>query len=267
MDYVTTVLRKIYPLYIREWISWRVQKYCHNLKEKNVRLEFNSKVFLDLCKHDIGHKSIILNGFYELMLTRELIKKGQEMRVMFDVGSNYGYFSCLWASLNINNKVYAFEASPENIRPLYHNILKNNLSDKITVIPVAVGKNLGTHKFNAERNENQTGWGGLSFDNSTDSLEVDMITLDKYADDNSIEQIDVLKIDTEGADTWVLYGAKNLLKNKKIKHIFYEQNFDRMKLLNIKTDDALLFLESYNYKVRSVSATDFYAFPDTDLSY
>ena len=45
--------------------------------------------------------------------------------------------------------------------------------------------------------------------------------------------IDVLKIDVEGADTWVLYGCEQLLKQKAIRNIFFEQNGARMAELGI----------------------------------
>ena len=49
-----------------------------------------------------------------------------------------------------------------------------------------------------------------------------VVTLDEELKDVSF--IDVLKIDTEGADTWVLEGAAFLLRQKRIRHVFFEEN-------------------------------------------
>ena len=140
---------------------------------------------------------------------------------MVDVGANYGYFSCLWASKNPNNKVLAFEASPLNIGPLKNNVNKNELNEQINVIPFALGKEKGNINFNLGNNIDQTGWGGivLNKDNSTD-VEVEADTLDNYCTTNNVKKIDVLKIDTEGADTWVLYGAVKIYSKKKKLAIF-----------------------------------------------
>ena len=66
--------------------------------------------------------------------------------------------------------------------------------------------------------------------------------------------IDVLKIDTEGADYLVLCGSERLLKNKLIKNIFFELNKPRMKLLNLEVTDALKYLESMNYSYNPIGS-------------
>ncbi|KAA6351940.1 hypothetical protein EZS27_000737 [termite gut metagenome] len=128
-------------------------------------------------------------------------------------------------------------------------------------MPIAVGKEKGKLKFNLKNEDNQTGWGGLSLNKDSNLIEVDVCTLDDYAAANNISKINVLKIDTEGADTWVLYGAKELLRNKKIDHIFFENNMERMRLLNIAPNDAKDFLEKLDYVVKQQSPDDFYAYP------
>lgn len=257
------VTRIIYPLSLREKISWRVKSFFQNINDKNISLVFNKKVKLDLSKTDVGHQSIIFNGYYELDLTKAMVRLAKKGGTLIDVGANYGYFSCLWASQNSKNKVIAFEASPANVQPLTNNINKNGLSDAVTIIPTALGKEKGKLKFNLGSDSRQTGWGGLSL-SSTNSrcIEVEVDTLDNYAEENNISKIDVLKIDTEGADTWVLYGAERLLSEKKIDHIFFEHNFTRMKLLNITADEAKSFLESMDYTVEQHSSSDFYAYPN-----
>ena len=131
--------RIIYPLFIREKVSWRIHKLYPNVNDKNISLEFNNDLKFDLSKNDVGHKSIIFNGFYELRQSKTFIKLGSKGGVLVDVGANYGYFSCLWASQNKKNKVYAFEASPLNVEPLRNNVSKNTLEDQIKDIPIAMG--------------------------------------------------------------------------------------------------------------------------------
>jgi FkbM family methyltransferase len=259
--------RFIYPLTLRARISWRLQKLFSNIDDKNILLHFDKRLKMDLSKNDVGHQSIIFNGFYELELTKTIVKLGIKGGILVDVGANYGYFSCLWATQNPINKVFAFEASPVNLQPLNNNVNKNNLSGAITIIPNAIGKEKGKLKFDLATENKQTGWGGFSLKNNARAINVEVDTLDNYAEKNSIYKIDVLKIDTEGADTWVLYGAKRLLQEKKIDHIFFEHNFERMKLLNITDGEAKSFLERFDYIVEQHSPTDFYAYPKAKSSY
>ncbi len=256
--------RFIYPLSLRERISWRARKIFRKPSDRNVSLEFDKNLRFDLTHTDVGHQSIIFNGFYELDLTKNMIELAKKGGVLFDVGANYGYYSCIWAGKKKGNKVFAFEASPVNLEPLKNNISKNGLQDAITVVPHAAGKEKGKLKFNLGNQSNQTGWGGLSIQEDAQNVEVDVDTLDSIAEKRGIEKIDVLKIDTEGADTWVLYGAENLLRQKKIDHIFYEHNATRMKLLGIGEDEAQKFLESLDYIVEKQSPNDFYAYPNKD---
>ncbi|HEX8378300.1 MAG TPA: FkbM family methyltransferase [Pedobacter sp.] len=253
--------RIIYPLELREKVSWRVMKLYHDIPEKDIPLEFNRNIKLDLSKNDIGHQSIIFNGFYELGLTKTIIRLGKIGGLLVDVGANYGYFSCLWASQNSINKVLAFEASPANIQPLINNVNKNGLSKAITIISNAVGKEYGKLNFDLADGTQQTGWGGFSFENNSTTIEVEADTLDNYAVKHNVSKIDVLKIDTEGADTWVLYGAERLLKEKKIDNIFFEHNSTKMIDLNIGESESQTFLENLDYIVEQHSPTDFYAFP------
>jgi FkbM family methyltransferase len=253
--------RMVYPLILREKISCRVQKFFPDISDQGISLEFDKNLRFDLSKHDVSHQSIIFNGFYELGLSKSIMKMGKAGGVLIDVGANYGYFSCLWASQNSENKVFAFEASPLNLEPLINNVNRNKFSDQIEVIPIALGKEEGILKFDLVATELQTSWGGLTISDSPTSVEVKCDTLDDYSARHGIKQVDVLKIDTEGADTWVLYGAKKLLEEKKIKHIFFEHNATRMKLLNIGTDEAMVFLKNVGYIVEKQSTTDFYAYP------
>lgn len=216
---------------------------------------------LDLLHSDLGHQSIIFNGFYELKLSTFFVKLATEGGLLIDVGANYGYFSCLWAGQHPQNQVLAFEPAPGNLDGLENNIDKNHLSGRIEILPIALGKEKGRMRFDIRIENKQTGWGGLTMDNSSNSLEVQVDTLDNYANEHNITSIDLLKIDTEGADTWVLYGAENLLKQKKIKHIFFEHNFGRMKDLQIERGAAREFLEKCGYVVESVAMFDFHSYP------
>lgn len=255
------ITRFIYPLSLRARISYKLYRFFKNLNDKNISLQFADHVKLDVSKTDFGHKSIIFNGFYELKLTRQLVQQAKKGGVMVDVGANYGYYTCLWAAQNPNNKVIAFEASPPNVAPLINNVTKNGLNSQVTVLPMAAGKEKGEMKFSLGGHADQTGWGGFTImdDDGADVVPVD--TLDAYSEKYNIDKIDLLKIDTEGADTWVLYGAERLLREKRIAHIYYEHNVSRMQLLNINEDDSINFLHNCDYTVVRQSANDYYAYP------
>lgn len=217
---------------------------------------------MNLLSTDIAHQHIAYTGFFELNLSRKIAKLSKSGGLMVDVGANYGYYSLLWASQNRDNRVVAFEAVEGNADAMRENVSINSLSEQITIVRKAAGKKSGNFYFDLGPSSQST-WGGFSMKKAT-SKKVDVVTLDEYL--SSIINIDVLKIDVEGADTWVLYGAQKLLTEKRISNIFYEQNKVRLQALGIGLDDAQNFLKEMGYTVKNIDCphkelTEFYAYP------
>ena len=53
-------------------------------------------------------------------------------------------------------------------------------------------------------------------------VKVDITTIDSYCQKQNIKSIDILKMDVQGNEINVLKGAKQMLKEKRIKLIFTE---------------------------------------------
>ena len=214
-----------------------------------------------LLSGDVISGNIAFNGFYELALSQRIVHLARQGTVFVDVGANMGYFSLLWAGVNPSGRVIAFEAAPRNIQLIENNIAQNRFTDRITLVPKAAGKDSGTITFDVGPSE-QTGWGGISTRVSSTTIKVPLVRLDQELPDSSI---DVLKIDVEGADTWVLLGCEALLKKKLIGTIFFEQNKDRMALLGIDVGEAKTFLRDLGYTCVSLGGNDgeWMAFPNS----
>jgi len=213
-------------------------------------LHFLPRIKMTLCPTDISHKYIALAGYCELDLTRRILYHARTGGLLVDVGANYGYYSLLWAASKSTNKSIAFEASPRAFKGLANNVKTNDLETQIQKVSLAVGKSVGTSWF-APGPADQTSWGGITFENSESRMEVAVTTLDAYF--SAREPIDVLKIDVEGADSWVLQGAEQLLSKKLVKHIYFEQNKVRMKKLGISEEEALTFLNRLDYWVKPMN--------------
>jgi FkbM family methyltransferase len=143
---------------------------------------------------------------------------------------------------------------------LTRNIQQNNLSNAITLEPIAASDYTGTISFSTMDEGGQTGWGGISNTYKPQDITVPCVTLDDYCAKNKITTIDFLKIDVEGADTMVLRGAKNLLHNKQIKMIAFEENLERMKMLNIPQNEAIELLKNNGYTIESLGTGEYMAY-------
>lgn len=212
-------------------------------------LHFAPGYRMNLWPSDEGHSDIAFTGIYEIELSRRIAELGKKGGLMVDVGANYGYFSLLWAAARVGNRVIAIEASPRNQDALRSNLAMNGLDKRIDVRGVAAGERPGLLPFSLGIEE-QTGWGGFTQTTDRSSVNVEVVTLDSEVAER--ETVSVLKIDVEGADTWVLYGARQLLEEKRIKHIFFEHNSERMVALGIQERAARDFLESVGYRVRRI---------------
>ena len=162
------------------------------------------------------------NGEMEVV---EMIAKQIGISVFFDVGANNGEYS-LWASQKTRAKdvqFHLFEPSPDTFLKLDQcqfgslQVVKNKL---------ALGKNPdGQMDFFVNSLDTLSGF--YPRNSETDQkISVPVTNLDRYTEKKSVSSIDFLKIDVEGHEVDVLYGAKGLLSGKKIKAIQFEFGFN-----------------------------------------
>jgi FkbM family methyltransferase len=149
--------------------------------------------------------------------------------IIFDVGANKGQsierFRRTWRS----GKIIAFEANPG----LALDLELKWACPNITVKPVAVGSSAGCVEFSIFENDELSSCLNLSSAESNPfaltvlkaRIDVPVITLDAYAQEEGFKEIDLLKIDTQGFDLKVLRGASELLRRSSVDAILVEVNF------------------------------------------
>jgi FkbM family methyltransferase len=207
----------------------------------------------NLIPGDIISEAIALNGFYDWTHTKIMAREAARNKdgMFVDVGANLGYFSFLWAGLAPQGRVVAFEASPRNISMFQFSIERNCLGRRIALIPKALGDCTGSVAFDIGPEE-QSGWGGLSNEVSSNAITVPIVRLDDELPD---QRIDLLKVDVEGAEALVLLGCEKLLRKRMINTIYFEQNQERMNALGFKEGDVQKFLRTMGYECRPIDAS------------
>lgn len=243
----TPLLLKLLPESLRLSVFYKLYHGNHDRYQElyqSARLSYAPNVVMDLIPGDHISDVIAFTGLYEARLSKRVADLARRGGVFVDVGANLGYFSLLWASLNKDNKCFAFEASPRNIPRLNKNIAINGLGSQIKVFPVAAGKEAGRLSFDLGP-EDQTGWGGFAVASAGQGVDVDVVRIDQVV--SSDQPISLLKVDIEGADTWALMGSKQLLTSKIVQEIVYEQNKPRMRQLGIPLNAAQEFLQAVGY--------------------
>jgi FkbM family methyltransferase len=122
------------------------------------------------------------------------------------------FFSKLCRDLFPKSKIFAFEPIPKIFQ-----CLKNNFRDdkNTKVFNLAISDFNGSTKM--DFNEQNSALSRISVDGNVD---VNVKTLDSVVKENSIDHIDILKIDTETFEAHVLRGGSDSLS--KTKYLFIE---------------------------------------------
>jgi len=146
----------------------------------------------------------MIDRMYEMLPDFELKKQ----KVIFDVGANIGLFS-LWASKNNQeSRIYSFEPNPDTYSRLERNI-RLNYFDNISPHQLAVTSKTGLSNFKKCQN---TWVSTITNTENTDTVKVNTVPIDDFVKENSINSIDLIKIDVEGSEFNVLKGSINTLK-------------------------------------------------------
>ena len=155
--------------------------------------------------------------------------------VFFDVGANVGLHS-YYVSRKFNGaKVYAFEPLPANAAYIRSAIKLNHISN-ISLYEEAVSDKPGTAFFDQSVNNHQ---GRLSKTN--DGIQVTITSLDVFITEKNIKP-DFIKIDVEGAESLVMDGFKNCIRNMQPVMIIEVHEIDQ-------SDKLLAYFRPINYKL------------------
>lgn len=159
-----------------------------------------------------------------------------------DVGANHGEWTQQVIRLVPNRVVHAFEASP-----ITFEFLKTKFDNEPGIVLNNVGlfSEEGTMNFYQGIDDTQSSL--VSSEKHRDSriIEVNVSTLDNYCSVAGIQGIDLLKIDTEGADFEILKGAKHLLDKGNIKVIQFEYGFVSINTRKLLADFYELLGDKY----------------------
>lgn len=237
-------------LVVRFWYQKRYKRWTHLFARKELKFAPGVSMW-DLLPGDIISTRIAFTGVWGLEFSRVVRELGAKGGLMVDVGANMGYFSLLWASASPGNRVVAVEASPRLQERLRRNIEGNGFGDRVHVVAKAAGKEFGTLPF-VLGSEEQTGWGGLTKSTSEPTVLVEVQRLDKLIEESG--EIALMKVDIEGADTWAIQGCEDLLREKRIKEIWFEENKPRMTSLGIQPGEAQDFLRSCGYELDAMTS-------------
>ncbi len=155
--------------------------------------------------------NMLIKGSYEPQTTHIFNQVLKEGMVSVDVGAHIGYYTLLASSLvGKSGKVFAFEPEPQNFGALLGNITLNGfwnirpyqkaIFSHAGKMPLYIGTHSGMHSLFRVK------------DTTEESVVVDMVSLDGFLGQ---KKVDLVKVDTQGAELGVLLGMQKLIKRSE----------------------------------------------------
>lgn len=203
-------------------------------------------------------------SYFDLNWIEEYVNK--QNPIIFDIGAHDFNDSVLFKTKYPESTVYAFEAFPYNIEKYSTNA--NNLG--INIVNTAISDKIGTIKFFNSTSFNGIPWTcsgsilkptkeegvtihtGLNY--NKDGILVESTTIEKFCEENQIDNVDVIHMDIQGAEYYAIKGLGEKLKPKIIfcetcEYESYEESLTQKDL------DDLLFNLGYEIKYRLIYDT------------
>ncbi len=182
------------------------------------------KFFLLKGRHQVGlwlikeispiFKEIYMENIYQIELIKLYVRGSSP--VIVDIGANAGYAATFFLSHFPQARVISFEPLPTNFELLSKNQKQNEFLNW-QISPKAVGKSNGKISLFFQKSKGLTPVSSIyaDFDNNNqDCIEVEMVSLSQIFQDFSLSQIDLLKLDCEGAEYEILYHTPQEYLNK-----------------------------------------------------
>lgn len=229
---------------IKEIIARKTLWFLRRVPKLN-RIFFTlSNMYID----EYRYFSYDMNDNGEKALVRKLSQILTNKSVIFDVGANVGDWTSLVIDCFQNYEVHIFEISESTYQTLKTRFAGNK---SITINNIALSDQGGQVEY-IDFGKN-SGLNSLLLNASYHKREFKVVCAsamkgDNYCKINGIDRINFLKIDTEGADYFVLKGFENTLQRNVIDIIQFEYGYTHGDAKTLMKDFFEMF-EQYGYIV------------------
>ncbi len=162
--------------------------------------------------------------------------------VFLDIGANVGYYTAMAAAAaGPHGRVIALEPDPENFKYLKKTVSVNG-AQNVSCLQLAAADRLGHCKLHVSatnRGDNRL----YSNELASSSIDVGVTTIDHLLEEMRMVRADVIKMDVQGVEGWVLKGMRNTLR--RIERIALLSEFwpDGLRRANTDPKQVLASLE------------------------
>jgi FkbM family methyltransferase len=144
----------------------------------------------------------------------------QSSHCVLDVGSFSGLYSIIAATCSPAAQVFAFEPYPDARALLEANLTRNRPVNRVQVVPVAVSDHAGEAVLYVPTTttgllESASSLNSHLYDVTLKRITVPLLTLDSFLADRQVGPVDLMKIDVETYEPYVLRGGARMLRQDR----------------------------------------------------
>ncbi len=206
---------------MQRFMQTKFRKWC---PDYDYRVPTMRGFQMEASPYDYSTYRIFFFREYEASMSNIISSHLFEGQTALDIGANRGWFSLLMGTIvGPTGRVDSFEPYPPMFDRLQRNLQINNLT---WVRPqcVALGSTVGDSWFvppsdavihHVEHLTGCTGVGYLTDKQSEGAIRVPSMTLDQYASETALDDVNMMKIDVEGAETAVIHGGRHTIEKSR----------------------------------------------------
>ena len=209
----------------------------------------------------------IIDFFYQKKKYSFLKKRiNNDINIFIDIGAHHGDTISEFLEFFSINTIYAFEPSKENFDKLKvkKDEIEKNKSVRIKIFPYGLGKKNDILPLNEIADGVSNTFNALNINSRyfkrkkfittlfgikkfiKNKVPTKIICLKDFIEQEKIDKIDFIKIDTEGFEFNILLGLESDIK--KVKYILFEHHYDNMIIKNYKFKDINKLLKDNGFK-------------------
>ncbi|MHC4575295.1 MAG: FkbM family methyltransferase [Planctomycetota bacterium] len=240
---------------IKIFLGQMLYRLVHLIYSEDTRVIIRNEIKYEVDLSEGIDLSLFLFGNFQKHVSENRLLSLPKDAVIFDVGANFGAMSLQYAKLVPFGRVYSFE-------PTFYAFSK--LKKNLELNPDLAKRVVAVQSFVSSRSSGETGikaYASWKVGGATEGTKhrvhggilksadgIGAISLDDFCEENEIQRLDFIKIDTDGHELEVLKGAQKVI-GKFRPTIIFEIGIYIMEEGQIGYSDYVALFDSLNYSL------------------
>jgi FkbM family methyltransferase len=224
--------------------DWHIYVNVPQLGKMRIRLRRNRSYWL---------RNAFTHEWYPLSILKSLVRSSD---TVWDVGANIGLYSRVLVQWFHAERVIAFEPMSENLPELRFNLELGKITDRVQVVPWALGNIDAEVDFQVDDMQGTSGtldcirngaacMGRAALALPPKTERVSCRTVDSIIDARELPTPDVIKADVEGAEMLLLSGGRRFLNGQGARLLIETHGVDESGMEVIRSSLRFLFDAGY----------------------